>query len=238
MNTQWYKTTTDAARQLYTLQKTDPATAARQQQQSQTQIQNLAGQFGIALKPADIAWLGMMSQHEGWNQGQIQAKLSSYVYGDGATVPGQQVTNMAKQYLVPLSQQAQQNLESLLVAGNMDTQSLTAYFAAHAKSLYPTMGTAIDQGITPAQYADPYKQVAASTLEIDPNTIDFMQPKWNKALMQLDPKTGQRTAMNLSDWTNTIRTDPTYGYDTTNGARVEAGNLANKIMTNFGFGGA
>jgi hypothetical protein len=44
--------------------------------------------------------------------------------------------------------------------------------------------------------------------------------------------------MNLSDWTNTIRTDPTYGYDTTNGARVEAGNLANKIMTNFGFGGA
>jgi hypothetical protein len=180
----------------------------------------------------------MMSLHEGWNQAAIQAKLSDYVKGDGATVPGQQVTNMAKQYLVPLSQQAQQNLESLLVAGNMNTASLTAYFAAHAKSLYPTMGTAIDQGITPDQYADPYRQVAASTLEIDPHTIDFMDPKWNKALMQLDPKTGARTAMNLSDWTNMIRTDPTYGYDTTNGARTEAGNLANKIMTNFGFGGA
>ena len=51
----------------------------------------------------------------------------------------------------------------------------------------------------------------------------------------VDPKTGQTTGMSLSQWAQTLRTDPTYDYDSTDGAMAVAHDLTNKIAQAFGY---
>jgi hypothetical protein len=241
-NSAWYKNHNNAFRQWYQLGIENPAEADRQRQQTERQIGNLAQQYGINMPAGDITWLANTSLAAGWNDAQIEHALGGMVKGlGGSQVAAQNLGEMAKQYLVPLSPQALQAWEqSYVQTGQTGTtfDQFRSYLVQQAKSMYPGAAGALDSGITMQQYADPYAQLAAQTLQIPPNEVDFTQPKWQKALMQIDPKTGQRQSMNLSDWTSLLKTDPVYGYDTTQNARNDAADLANKIMTSFGFGGS
>jgi hypothetical protein len=84
---------------------------------------------------------------------------------------------------------------------------------------------------------NPYKQIAAQTLEVPPESVNFMEPKWRSALDQVDPKTGQRTVMTLTDWTAKIKTDSSYGYDKTQQGINEAAKLTNDLLGKFGMVG-
>ncbi len=42
--------------------------------------------------------------------------------------------------------------------------------------------------------------------------------------------------MSLSDWQRTLKTDTSYGYDKTQGARSEAADLTSKLASLFGAG--
>jgi hypothetical protein len=108
------------------------------------------------------------------------------------------------------------------------------YAIEQAKSLFPGLTAALDAGQTVDQYADPYKQIATQELNVNPADIQWTDPKWMKALNQVDPKTGARTSMSLDQWLSTLRTDPTYGYDQTNKAGQQAAQLATQLSQRFG----
>jgi hypothetical protein len=103
-----------------------------------------------------------------------------------------------------------------------------------AKSLFPGLTSALDQGVTVRQYAEPYLQIAQQELGTNINAISLTDPKWNAAVNQIDPKTGQRVSMNLSDWTSKIRSDSQYGYDTTEQARTRAAQLSTQLTNMMG----
>lgn len=153
--------------------------------------------------------------------------------GDVAT-DLQRFQSLAKDYMVPMSDATVNLWVQQAVSGQTDEAGFVSYLKEQAKSLFPGMGAAIDAGITPGQYTQPYKQLAAQTLDINPESIDMMDPKWMKAIMQVDPKTGARTSMSLSDWQNELRANPAYGYQNTNAARTQAYDMASQLAKGLG----
>lgn len=167
---------------------------------------------------------------------------SSSALGPASGVPGggelgasvDQLKAEAAKYLVPVADSTLAQWAQQIAAGQSDIKGFDAYLQAQAKSLFPSMGAAIDQGITPQQYTDPYKQVASTVLGINPNSIDMTNPQWMRAVGQKDPKTGMPVAMSLYDWEQTLMSDPTYGYMKTQNATDRASALADGIAQMFG----
>ena len=150
----------------------------------------------------------------------------------GATA--QELKKRAASYMVPISDQTLTQWATQIATGQADANSFDAYLAAQAKSMFPTMAQAIDAGITPQQYVDPYKQIAAKLLGMNPDSIDMSQPQWMRAVTQKDPKSGMPTAMSLYDWENTVMQDPRYGYQKSQNAVDRASAFAQALGEMFG----
>ena len=232
--TPYYQSTPAPVRQFDLLLATDPATAAQKIEQTKRIIDDLQRQTGITLdatgglsSPA-FAFLQQAVAY-GWDANEIKYRMlasvnSTHAGGElGSTAA--QVRNMADQYGVPLSDDAVLDYARKLSEGAIDQAGLQGYLIEQAKSLFPGLATALDKGITVKQYADPYLQIAAQELNINPADVNLTDQKWMAALNQIDPKTGARVSMSLDDWLRKIRTDPTYGYDKT----LKAGNDATQL---------
>lgn len=140
---------------------------------------------------------------------------------------------LADQYFVPMADVTLTEWSKKVLSGEVPQAAFEQYVKEQAKSLFPSLSGAIDAGVTVAHYADPYKQIAAQTLEIAPDAVNFNDPKWGRALMQVN-KDGERTSMSLYDWTNLLKTDAAYGYDRTTQARSQAAQIADRINQTFG----
>lgn len=244
-DTPWYKTHTANQRAWDQLQTSDPTEAAHQLLGLQQQLAQQAKQAGVNLSNGQLHTMAQQTlQMYGQSPpaGVINQMIGAQVKytGAGGTYTGQTASdittlqNLAKSYGVPISDHTMQAWLQNIVQNGVDPTSYTEYLKEQSKSLYPTLAPQIDQGLTFQQAADPYAQTAAKTLNLDPNSVDFSQPKWMKALTQVDPKTGNRTAMSLDQWQTTLMTDPTYGYGNTTQAKQDASSLALTIAKAFG----
>lgn len=239
--TKWYKTHAAVTRQFDSQGKLDPATQQRQIMTQADDILAQAKRAGIVLDHTTLAKLAWTSLRYGWSGQQLtnaivaQGKMDiSGATPGGALTTADNLKELAAQYLVPVSQAALTKWVKDIQSGTIAQQDFVGYLKEQAKSLFPGMSVAIDSGVTPAHYVDPYKQIAANTLEVPADSVNFLDPKWSKALFQTDPKTGARTSMSLSDWQTTLRTDPHYGYDQTEQARTTAADLTTQLAKQFG----
>jgi hypothetical protein len=53
-----------------------------------------------------------------------------------------------------------------------------------------------------------YTNAAQNVLGVDPNTVDWSQDKWNKALNYQDPKTNEYRQMDSWEWNRYLRSLP------------------------------
>jgi hypothetical protein len=241
--TEYYQSTDQTARTWDILQATDPASAAQKAAQAKQWVDDAQAATGIkldttgGLASAGFAFLAKATA-EGWTQDQIKYQLIAQAGGqaNGGQIADAttQVKALAEQYGVPLSDQAAMHWGEQLTSGAIDQNAVKGYLVEQAKSLFPGLTAALDAGQTVAQYADPYKQIAAQNLNINPNDINWTDPKWQAALNQVDPKTGARVSMSLDQWQKTIRSDPTYGYDQTSQAQQSASQLTTQLAQRFG----
>ena len=139
------------------------------------------------------------------------------------------VKQIASSYAVPIDDASAYKWALDIQSGAADQAGVTNWAKEQAKSLFPSLGAALDSGLTVDQYAAPYRSIAAQELNINPDTVQWSDPKWQAALSQIDPKTGVRTSMSLDDWTRKLRSDPVYGFDQTQGAKNQAVDFATKI---------
>ena len=146
------------------------------------------------------------------------------------------VKQAAGAYYVPLADVTAREWSKKVLSGEVPEAAFQQYLKDQAKSMFPPLAAAIDAGVTVEQYADPYKQVAAQTLEVPPEQINFNDPRWSRALMNVD-KDGNRTSMTLYDWQALLKTDTSYGYDRTSQARQQAAQMAQQLQETFGRAG-
>ena len=99
-----------------------------------------------------------------------------------------------------------------------------------AKGKYFHLSDQIDAGLSLEDIFSGYRNYAADALEIDPNQIDFTKDsKWARAFGTKE--TGQ---MSLTDWTQMIKTDPTFGWQYTKQANQQATDVALTLARAFG----
>lgn len=239
--TNWWKTHSDTTRAWDAQVKLDPATTKAQIAAQLTNLQTEARNLGLIVDPRRLSAMAVNSLRYGWNGQQVRNALVNEgrfdmtgKSGSAALTLRDDLKQMASKYLVPIDNKTLMDWVKNVTKGDVQQQDFEGYLKEQAKSLFPGMGAAIDSGVTPEQYVSPYKQIAAQTLELPSEQVNFMQPKWGKALFQVDPKTGARTSMSLADWQTLLRTDRAYGYDKTQQAKAQAADLTTQLAQSFG----
>lgn len=234
--TNFWQTTTEAQRRFNAAAEQDPATVEQQVSARSSELLTMAQGLGVTVDPVKLKQIAEDSLRFGWNDSQIRRSITAeFDYQGGESgVAGQsarQVRNRAAEFLVPISDQAMEQWTEKMVRGEVDMEGFDAYLIEQAKSLFPGMAGALDRGITVAQYADPYKQIVARELEINPESVDLTDPRYRKMLDQVNSK-GERTAMTLSESAEYLRKLPEW--QQTRGANEKAAALTENILRTFG----
>ena len=128
--------------------------------------------------------------------------------------------------------------QSLAPGGNASggDEGFLSYAKTQAKAMYPWMSSAIDAGVTPKQYLQPYITTIANTLEVPADSINLQDPKWMSLFTVNDAAhPGLKVASNYNDVMKTIKNDPQYGYDYTSGARTQGADFATQAKQILGF---
>ena len=100
---------------------------------------------------------------------------------------------------------------------------------ALAKAAHFQLAPQLDAGLTLAEIFSSYRDIAANTLELAPESISFNDPKFRTAFG--GPNTPPPT---LGEWETMLRTDPKYGFEKTKKAKRDAMSMAMTIAQMFG----
>jgi hypothetical protein len=217
--TNWYKTTSASTRTWDTNKQLDPASAQQQIDNRSATIRETALNLGVSLDDATINKLSEDSLRGSWDAqvlnnaiGSEATKTSGGMSQLRTGFVGQKLKQTASDYGIQLSEQTFNMWVDKIARGQENAK---------------------DQGLTFQQITDPYKQTAARTLEINPDTIDFTDPKWSKAITFTTDK-GEQRPMNSNEWGNYLRSERSLGYEYTNEARSRAYQVTSGLANLFG----
>lgn len=236
-NTKWWKSTNDNQRRVLELQKTNPGEYSRQLQQKADEIVIASRNLGIPQDNAKIKKLAERALSLGWSPQELQRYVAAEVKvqetgNTGATaVTVDSLKEQAAQYGVPMSLPTLQQWTTQILRGMVPAAAFQSYLKEQAKSLFPGLSAAIDAGISVQQYVEPYRQITAQTLELNPNDLRLDNTHMQKALYAVG-KDGARTQMTLSEYTQYLRETP--DFRKTRQAQESAASLTETITQMFG----
>jgi hypothetical protein len=240
--TTWWKTTTASARAWEEQKVRDPASLQTVIDNKVASLRDQALTLGIRIDDASISKLAEDSLKFGWSDqvttnaiGMEAMRSQSGVSQLRQGYYGQTVKAIASNYGVPLSDTAVNQWIGKIASGQENEASFQAYVRDLSKNLYPSLSSGFDRGLTFNQMTDPYAQVASNLLEIPSSQVDFTDPKWAAAFTMKDSK-GQQMQMSFGEWADYLRTNPSFGYEYTDGAQQKAYQVANELARLFGAG--
>jgi len=97
--------------------------------------------------------------------------------------------------------------------------------------MMPHFSQQFDQGYTIDDVFEPYREIAARTLELNPNDVKYTDPKFRIAL---DKRTSDGTSMSASEWEYTLKKDPKYKWSNTREAKKQASSLISMLEQALG----
>lgn len=238
-NTSWFKQTPAGNRQYLFTQVFDPASATRDANQMALKILNQSNTMGAHLTLQQGALMADAAIEQGWDDARIQqeivnnTKYSPNLKLGAGTISASQtrIRGLAGDYGVNVAPETAFDWAGKIADGLSTEQSFTEYAKDQAKLAHPYWQKQLDQGMTVRQLADPYIQNAAKLLDINPNTVDLTDPKWN---FTTTDKTGAQAPMSQLDWQKRLMTDKSYGFDNTQTAIDAAHSLDSTIRSTFG----
>ena len=238
--TDWWKTTTEAARVFDTEEATDPATVQTKIDNRVATINDYALQFGVRVSSETAAELARDSLRGGWSEQILQTAITNEATKSTAGVSqlragyiGQQIRSSANSYGIRLGDTELNSWVQKWASGAESKESVEAAMREWSKVLYPSISTYIDEGRTFQDIVSPYKSLAAGLLELDAEQIDFTEPKWLAAISKED-KAGDQKLMSATEWQREIRTNRDFGFEFTKQAQNQAYAIANQMAELFG----
>lgn len=236
----WYRSKPPSEREWIVTQLIDPARAAQLQAQTSVQVNQLASEFGVHLDSNQVNLFTQGALAGSWDATEIQRRIVNFSQtqklAPGQILATQQgLQSTAASYALPVAAGTLRDWATKINNGSQTTQGFTSYAQQQAKILYPSLAKQIDAGQTVKQIGDPYAQIAASTLGIDANSVDWSNPKWSAALQGTPAKAGEPAApMSLQQWQQTLMTGPQYGFSHSTQGQTDAYNLVNTLKQGFG----
>lgn len=238
--TQFFKTTTTAERTWKMRLATDPADAARDRQLQRDNVLGVIAGTGADPATIRVDELVELSLRFGWTPKEVNRFIAAEMRYDPAGIKTgtlKQLKDIKREWLVPLSDAAMTQWAQSVVGGTKTTEEFTEYLRGQAKSLFPALGTALDDpNVTTRGYLSPIGETVAGTLGMNANDIDWEDPKFMRFINTVDQKTNQRMVMPLADVKRTIMADPQYQWDKTENGRQQKMALGRSLLEKFGFG--
>jgi hypothetical protein len=241
-NTPFFKNTPLNQRQWYVLDVTDPATARQRKEDASIGVRQIAQQLGLNVSAYDSAIISLNAAVNGWDASRIKMELVAH--SNGASLgPGgigdtmTQFEGYAASQGVPVNHNDLYWWAANTEGGNVTEAGFRDFITQQAINLYPALRPSLEQGMTVAQYAAPYFQLAANELGINPNQINLLNPKWTGLFLNKGGQGGAQTVVDLNDALAKIRTDPAFGYDHGLPAVTQASRFAAQLQQKFGITG-
>lgn len=238
--TRWWRTTTASARAWEEDKARDPATLQTRIDNQLAALRDTSLRLGLRLNEDSLARLAEDSLRFGWSNNVIQNAIGSEALRSAGGVSdlrrgyiGQTIRNTAGSYGLPLSDVTFNEWVGKIATGQENEASFQAYALDLAKNLYPSLAASLDKGVSFRAITDPYRQAASRILEINPETVDFADPKWAQAFTARGDK-GEQMMMTYGEWNDYLRTNPTFGYEYTDGAKERAYTVVNRLAELFG----
>jgi hypothetical protein len=239
--TRWWKTTSDAQRRYDVQLAENPGEINESVSRMVSAIQRMLIQMGMSLPNSTVGSLARQAVRNAWNEEELRNFVGiKYHHGGSQGMIGktrQQLTQLAGDYGVKLSDHMLGNFTELVIRGLRTVDDYKKYMIDAAKSQYKAVAPQLDQGFTIRQILDPYLAIAAEELGKNVATLDISNPMWNAAIQYRGEKpvsaTPQRTMTN-DEWLRTVRTDKRYGWDQGQNAQKAAAVMARELATAFG----
>lgn len=137
----------------------------------------------------------------------------------------------AQEFLVPMSEESLEAWAVKMANGTLGEDAFQQEMVKKAKGLFPTLANQLDQGFSTRQAVGDYAETAAKVLEISPNQIDFNDPKFRRAIEQID-EGGNRRLLSLADAETYFRSLPEW--KTTKNYAAQKAAVETRIAELFG----
>lgn len=238
-NTHWWQTTPESSRTWQARKLVDPATAGSQSKTMAANVIGAANTLGIHLTPGEVAWYTELAQSNGWDQTALTRSLVDNTkqgrYKAGTIKSTQDTLHAtASSYGVSISDANAMHWAQQIATGRQTTDGFESWARNQAKAAYPTLAAELDAGLTVKQVADPYLQIAAQTLGLNPESLSLTDPKWQVPLQHRGADGKPAGPMNTLDWSRKIMQDPIYGYDQSANGRSASLQLRDSLGKTFG----
>lgn len=233
--TDWWKTHSDTVR-AWTKLKADPPSYQQALTDHATLVKTMASTYGITLPDDKVNELADNWIKFGWDPKAAQAQVvntATYDPNQGGALGAQvgAMKGLAKDYLLPMSDQDAWRYAQGIAAGTMTKDTVTGMLRESAKTSYPSLSEVIDKGGTPAQAMAGQISTAAQLLEIDPSQIDLTNPKYNQIVSHADEK-GNIRPMTAYETSQFVKNQDDYWK--TNNANKEVSGIVGKLGSIFG----
>lgn len=214
---QRYRDKSDSEREFVALALLDPETLNQRISQMTFDLRATANDLGVQLDESDVLDMSAEALRDGWTGEQARQRLVERVDWTrpdklrGAA--GEAFTNVrriASDYLVNLSDQAQQRWAAAVLGGEGDLSQFTEYAMQQAVSRFPSMQGALERGLTVQDYVEPYRQLIAQTWEINPDEVDFFNERTSMVLDGSVDEKGERRPMTMSEAAKWLRSQEEY----------------------------
>lgn len=237
-NTDFYKKHSATWRQMTALKYTDPTSYQQRLDDSLSAVRDLAGQYGVDLTHHGMHRLAERALLLGWDAGQIRDVLANHVvptghgHYEGQLAPIEEsLRNTALRNGVQLEKEQLQHWMRAIVRGNASQDQYQNHIREIAAQTYSAYGEQIKGGVDLADIAAPYIQTMASTLELNPASIDLYDKTIRRALSHKNDK-GEPVPLSISDFEDHLRADRRWQY--TDQAKTQMTDYAVKLGQLFG----
>ena len=238
--TDWWKTTSEAARTFDMEEATDPATIQTKIDNRAMELKGIALNEGVTLSDETAAQIARDSLRGGWNYQTYSTAVTAEAVKSTAGLSqlragaiGQRIRETAASYGVTLGDTEINNYVNRIAVGEESATSFEGKMREYAKVLYPAISNQIDDGSTFTDIVAPYRSKAAAILELEPDQIDFMDSKYLAAVTKTNDK-GEQSMMSAREWEQELRTNRQFGYEFTQQAQSAAYSVADEIANLFG----
>lgn len=236
-NTDFWTKNSEAMRKALQMKASDPATWSATIDANKAKIQQRAAELGASIPAGaldsmanDMASSAMSDER----LDQILGDYITYIDGTAGGMAGQHQAAMRKYASdmgVDVNQQAINNYAQLMIKGMSTQQDFKNFIDNQAVSSFPAFEEQIKAGQTMKNIANPYIQMMAQTLDMNPSVITMKDPAIASALNSVGAD-GKPIGKTLAEFGDVLRGDPRWRQ--TSEAMSKAMNTGNRILQNWG----
>lgn len=241
-STAWYKDKQQSELKYIELKTSQPAEFSAQVQDKQNTIETYAKSLGFTLSDKQLNTLANQALRFDWSDQELAQYVGTEITRkpkeDGERVQLNQtqvavnLRSLADKYGINLNGKDLNGYATQVIKGEMSEQQITDNFRNLAKTLYPSLTNQLDSGMTVMDIAQPYQNIAAQILEVDPTTIDISKPKYGKLFDFTPQPNGQARMMSQTEWTKYVRSLPEW--KKTDNYRQAYSSMATNLARVFG----